>query len=139
MTPQFLRFLVAGGIAAVANVLSRIGFSVFLPLEAAVVLAYGVGMLVAFLLMRSQVFPPSDAPMKRQVGWFVAVNAAAVLQTLVVTLLLARWLLPALGVQRGVEEIAHIVGVCVPIVTSYFGHKHLSFRSGEAPVSRPPR
>ena len=129
MTPQFMRFLVAGGIAAAANVLSRIAFSTFLGLEAAVVLAYCVGMLVAFVLMRSQVFPPSGKPLSRQVLVFVGVNLAAVLQTLVVTLVLARWLLPAIGVRQYVEEIAHVVGVCVPVVTSYFGHKHFSFAS----------
>jgi putative flippase GtrA len=130
MTRQFARFLIAGGIAAAANVLSRIAFSQFMRLEAAVVLAYCVGMVVAFVLMRSQVFARSGTPMSHQVGKFVAVNVAAVLQTLVITLLLARWALPALGVQRFVEEIAHIVGVCVPVVTSYFGHKHFSFRQG---------
>ena len=130
MTRQFLRFLIAGGIAAAANVLSRILFSRFMGLEAAVVLAYCVGMLVAFVLMRSQVFPPSGAPVSRQVARFVGVNVAALVQTLVITLLLARWALPALGVQRFAEEIAHIVGVCVPVVTSYFGHKHFSFREG---------
>jgi putative flippase GtrA len=130
MTQQFFRFLVAGGIAALANFLSRIAFSTVMGLEAAVVLAYCVGMLVAFALMRSQVFPPSDAPVARQAALFVAVNLAAVVQTLVVTLLLARWLLPAMGVTRWVEEIAHGVGVIVPVVTSYFGHKHFSFRRG---------
>ena len=130
MTREFFRFLVAGGIAAAANVLSRIAFSQFMGLAAAVVLAYCVGMLVAFVLMRSQVFPPSSSPVSHQVAKFVGVNLAAVLQTLVITLLLARWALPALGVRRFVEEIAHVVGVCVPVVTSYFGHKHFSFRRG---------
>lgn len=130
MTREFFRFLVAGGIAALANVLSRVAFSHFVRLEAAVVLAYCVGMLVAFVLMRSQVFPPSGAPLRAQVARFVGVNLAAVIQTLVITLVLARWALPQLGVRRGVEEIAHIVGVCVPVVTSYFGHKHFSFRRG---------
>ena len=130
MTREFMRFLVAGGIAAAANVLSRIAFSQFMGLAAAVVLAYCVGMLVAFVLMRSQVFPASSSPVSHQVGKFIGVNLAAVLQTLVITLVLARWALPALGVRRFVEEIAHVVGVCVPVVTSYFGHKHFSFRRG---------
>ena len=130
MRRQFLRFLVAGGIAAAANVLSRIAFSNFMGLEAAVVLAYCVGMLVAFVLMRSQVFPPSTKPLGSQVALFVGVNVAAVLQTLVITIVLARWVLPQMGVRRGVEEIAHVIGVCVPVVTSYFGHKHFSFRRG---------
>ena len=128
MTRQFLRFLVAGGVAALANIGSRIAFSTFMDLAPAVVAAYCVGMAVAFLLMRSQVFPPSQAPLARQAAIFVAVNLAAVLQTLVVTLVLARWALPAMGLTHAVEEVAHIVGVCVPVVTSYFGHKHFSFR-----------
>jgi putative flippase GtrA len=128
MTRQFARFLVAGGIAAAANVLSRMAFSLFLPLAPAVVLAYCVGMLVAFLLMRAHVFEPSRSRVSRQAAFFVGVNVAAVLQTLVVTLALAHWLLPAMGVARGTDTIAHVVGVCVPIATSYLGHKHLSFR-----------
>ena len=119
MTPQFFRFLVAGGIAALANIVSRMLFSRFIDLAPAVVLAYCVGMLVAFVLMRSHVFPKSDAPLARQVAVFVGVNLAAVLQTLVVTLVLARWF---------PETIAHVVGVCVPVVTSYFGHRMYTFR-----------
>ena len=128
MTRQFAGFLVAGGIAAAANVGSRMAFSLVFDLAVAVVLAYLVGMAVAFVLMRRHVFPPSGAPLARQVAIFSAVNALAVLQTLVVTLLLARWLLPRMGVATHVEEIAHVVGVCVPIFTSFLGHKHFSFR-----------
>ncbi len=128
MTREFASFLVAGGIAAAANVLSRMAFSLVFRLEVAVVLAYLVGMAVAFVLMRSRVFPAGKGSLGRQVALFAAVNLVAVLQTLVVTLVLARWALPALGVASHVEDIAHVVGVCVPIVTSYFGHKHWSFR-----------
>ena len=128
MTGRFARFLLAGGIAAAANVLSRMAFSLVMPLAPAVVLAYCVGMLVAFLLMRAHVFEPSTSRVTRQVGFFIGVNVAAALQTLVVTLALARWVLPAMGVKQGVDTIAHVVGVCVPIATSYLGHKHLSFR-----------
>lgn len=52
----------------------------------------------------------------------------AVLQTLAVSMGLALYVLPALGVTRHVAEIAHAVGVIVPVFTSYLGHKHLSFR-----------
>ena len=128
MTRRFLRFLVAGAIAAAANVVSRIAFSHVMPLAPAVVLAYCAGMLVAFLLMRAHVFEPSASRVSRQVGFFIGVNVAAVLQTLAVTLVLARWVLPAMGVKQAVDTIAHVVGVCVPIATSYLGHKHLSFR-----------
>ena len=128
MTREFARFLVAGGIAAAANVASRAVFSEFFALPVAVVLAYLVGMVVAFALMRQRVFPPGQGRIARQAAMFALVNVAAVLQTLVVTLVLARWLLPALGMRDHVELAAHLVGVAVPIVTSYFGHKHLTFR-----------
>jgi len=125
---QFVGFLVAGGIAAAANIVSRIIFSRYVWLEVAVVLAYLVGMVVAFVLMRSRVFPPSDKPVARQIVVFSVVNLLAIVQTLVVTLLLARWFLPSLGITLFVEEIAHVVGVCVPIFTSFLGHKYYSFR-----------
>jgi putative flippase GtrA len=128
VTREFARFVVAGGIAALANFGSRFAFSRVMPLEGAVLCAYLVGMAVAFVLMRAHVFPPGRGSLPRQVAGFVAVNALAVLQTLVVTLLLARWALPAAGLERHVEAIAHAAGVAVPIVTSFFGHKHLSFR-----------
>ena len=41
--------------------------------------------------------------------------------------------LPSLGVQRFVHEIAHAVGVVVPVFSSYLGHKHLSFKSISQP------
>jgi putative flippase GtrA len=128
VTRQFTLFLLAGAIAAAANVGSRLLFSMAFSLEVAVVLAYLVGMTVAFTLMRSQVFPPGRGSVRRQATLFAAVNVVAAAQTLIVTLLLARWLLPALGMHSHVEDLAHVIGVGVPIVTSYFGHKHWSFR-----------
>jgi len=41
---------------------------------------------------------------------------------------LARWVLPSIGIVEHAEALAHLVGVLVPVVTSYFGHKRWSFR-----------
>lgn len=111
-----------------ANILSRIGFSHWVPLPVAVVLAYLVGMAVAFTLMRRYVFPPGASGLHRQVVVFALVNLAAVGQTLLVTLVLAEYFLPWAGVRNQVELIAHVAGVCVPIVTSFIGHKRWSFQ-----------
>jgi putative flippase GtrA len=127
-TTQFVRFLAAGGLAAAANILSRIGLSQWIALPAAVALAYLVGMAVAFVLMRSHVFPPGQADLHRQIVIFALVNLAALAQTLVVTLVLADVVLPWVGVRSHVDLIAHVIGVCVPIVTSFIGHKRWSFR-----------
>lgn len=124
---QFLAFLVTGGVAALANFTARIVLNQWVPFSWAVVLAYVVGMATAFLLARAFVFRGSRQPVHRSAGFFVLVNLVAVAQTWAVSMLLARWLLPALSVVHFVPEIAHAVGVAVPVFTSYLGHKRWSF------------
>jgi putative flippase GtrA len=121
-------YLASGGIAAAANYGSRFVFSAFLPFEAAVVAAYAVGMVTAFVLMRRFAFQAATGSTRAQLTGFCLVNLAAALQTLAVSSLLARLVLPAAGVPGDHEAISHAVGVAVPVLTSYFGHRYLSFR-----------
>lgn len=125
---QFLVFLLTGGLAAAVNFGSRILFSQWMGYSAAIVLAYLVGMTTAFVLARQFVFKQGQQALHHSAMYFVLVNVVAVLQTWVVSMGLALYVLPALGVTRFVAEIAHAVGVVVPVFTSYLGHKHLSFR-----------
>lgn len=126
---QFFRFLIAGGTAAAANFFSRMLFSLWLPYTFAIIVAYIVGMITAFFLNRIFVFYQATNSMRHQVFWFIAVNLAAVTQTVVISLLLARHVLPSLGLHQHVETIAHAFGVAVPVITSYVGHSRLSFRT----------
>jgi putative flippase GtrA len=128
MHREFWRFLAAGGVAAAANFGSRFLFSVWLRYEWAIVLAYVVGMAVAFLLMRRYVFNASGKPPARQIVIFATVNLLALLQTLLVSIVLASWVLPYVGVVSRTEAIAHFVGVLVPVVTSYIGHRMFTFK-----------
>jgi putative flippase GtrA len=128
ITSEFMRFLLAGGIAAGANFGSRFVFSIFFTYGVAVFFAYLVGMLVAFLLMRGHVFNASHGPLSPQVIKFVGINLLAFLQTFVISLLLARRLLPSVGIYYNAESLGHLAGVLVPAITSYFGHKLLTFR-----------
>lgn len=124
---QFVAFLVTGGLAALANFGARIVLNQWMPFSWAVVLAYGVGMVTAFVLARAFVFTDSRQQTHKSMLFFVLVNLVAVAQTWAVSMLLAHWLLPALGVDRFAPEIAHAVGVVVPVFTSYLGHKRWSF------------
>lgn len=124
---QFLLFLIAGGFAAAANISSRMLLGHWLPYITSIVVAYCLGMMTAFALNKWFVFGQADNRLRHQVLWFIAINLAAIVQTLVVSLLLAHWPLPALGVHFHNESITHAVGVLVPVVTSYVGHKRLSF------------
>jgi putative flippase GtrA len=127
LSTEFLRFLFVGGFAALVNFLSRIAFSVFLSFPIAIVLAYLVGMATAYVLSRKYVFGAGRRGYAGEIYYFVLVNVLAVLQTLAVSLILARLVLPWLGVRAYQEEIAHFVGVCVPVFSSYLGHKYWTF------------
>lgn len=126
---QFIRYLAAGGAAALANYGSRFVFSLFMPFEMAVVGAFLVGLCTGFLLMRRFAFNASDRPFAKQAGWYAAVNLAALAQTLIISSLMLRMVLPALGAEKHAEAIAHAFGVAIPVLSSYIGHKRWTFRS----------
>jgi putative flippase GtrA len=126
---QFLLFVLTGGAAALVNVLSRIGFSVVLRFELAVLAAYAIGMVTAYILARRYVFTGSGQSVKRSFAAFALVNLVAVLQTWLVSVGLRHLLLPMIGAVALVDLVAHSFGVIVPVFTSYLGHKHVSFRA----------
>ncbi|MCR4538242.1 GtrA family protein [Pseudomonas canadensis] len=128
MSRQFLTFLFTGGTAAAVNFGSRIIYSQWFGFSTAVILAYITGMITAFVLAKLFVFKDSEQSVQRSAVIFVLVNIVAALQTWLISMGLAFYVLPALGVQTFVDEIAHAVGVAVPVFTSYLGHKRWSFR-----------
>jgi len=120
-------FLIAGGIAACVNFLSRIALNLWMPYAAAIVIAYVLGMITAFVINRAFVFTDANNKLHHQVLWFTAINIAAVLQTLAISLLLAKVIFPRAGFYWHAETLAHAIGIVVPVVTSYLGHKRFSF------------
>jgi putative flippase GtrA len=125
---QFLVFLATGGTAAAVNFGSRIVYNEWMPFSTAVIFAYITGMITAFVLAKAFVFKDSQQSMQRSAFFFLLVNLVAVLQTWVISIVLAYHVLPWLGVTQFVKDIAHAVGVVVPAFTSYVGHKRFSFR-----------
>ncbi|MCL2830599.1 MAG: GtrA family protein [Betaproteobacteria bacterium] len=128
LSRQFLLFLLTGGVAALVNFGSRILYSRWLDFSPAIVLAYLTGMATAFLLARIFVFRQSNSSVHRSVFFFCLVNLVAGLQTWAISIALAGYLLPALGVRAHILEIAHAAGIVFPVFTSYLGHKYWSFR-----------
>jgi putative flippase GtrA len=122
-------FLLAGGSAAAVNVLSRMAYSLVMPLPPAVVLAYLTGMVTAFALNRCFVFSDARDDVGKRAARFVVVNLLAILQTLAVTLGLA-WVLRQTRMAAAAETVAHLIGVSVPVFTSYLMHKHWTFSPG---------
>lgn len=127
LSRQFLLFLMVGGLAAAVNFGSRIALGTVLNYVPSIAVAYCLGMVTAFVLNRTLVFRSASNAIHHQAAWFVAINGLALIQTILVSVALARWVLPGLGIEQHAETIAHAVGVAVPVVTSYFGHKYFSF------------
>lgn len=126
-TSEFGRFLLTGGVAAGVNVAARWLLSHVIGYEAAVALAYLVGMATAYLLSRAFVFARSGRSMADEAVRFALVNVVALAQVWIVSVGLARLVFPAIGFTWHAEDIAHMIGVAIPAVTSYFGHRHFSF------------
>ena len=128
---QFALFIFTGGIAAAVNFGSRIVLNNHFGFSISIILAYILGMITAFILAKFLVFKTSSQSTLKSVFYFTLVNAAAILQTWAVSLGLAFYLLPYLGIEDYVKEIAHLVGVIVPVFTSFLGHKHFSFKQDD--------
>ena len=126
--PQFARFLICGGVAAVVNWSSRFAWSLLFPFAPAVIAAYATGMLVAFVLFRQFVFVGSQLDLGLQAQRFVAVNLAGMAATVALSHLFAAWILPAAGVASNVEALAHAIAIAAPAATAWFGHRLLTFR-----------
>lgn len=125
---EFFQFLVVGGLAAGINFISRIGFSELVSYRVAIVLAYLIGMITAFLLSKHYVFEKSGRPLKDELRDFTIVNIFAVIQVWLISVGLAEYFFPYISFNFFPEEVAHLIGLGIPAITSYFGHKYFSFR-----------
>lgn len=128
VSKSFLLFLLTGGFAAAVNWGSRIVYNKWMPYSAAIVVAYITGMITAFILAKLFVFTKSTQSTGRSVFFFTLVNLVAVLQTWVVSVSLAYYVFPRMGFTWHARDVAHAVGVAVPVFTSYVGHKRWSFK-----------
>lgn len=131
---RFIRFLLAGGLAALVNFGSRFFYNLFVDFSTAVVLAFCTGLITGYILNKRYVFTSSGNSMVQEIGWFVFVNLIALAQTWGLSVYLARVLPAYMPVVGGAgstelaEAVAHGAGVLLPVFTSYIGHKYLTFR-----------
>lgn len=124
---QFLGFLAVGGLAAFLHWLARIGLSFWLPFSMAVIIAYGVGMTVAFLLNSFFVFPNSEKSRYSQVRDFIVINLAFLpivwLAALQINSYLKAW-----GLINYSEALAHAIAISLPMLASFLIYKFFAFK-----------
>ena len=128
---RFFLFFVAGGFAALVNlatraVLSDVGYVSY---RWAVILSYLIGMGTAFALNKFVVFERSGKSVYEEMFWFTVVNIVGVVQVWCVSVGLAEYCFPRWEFQWHPEFVAHAIGVAPLAVTSYWGHRLLSFAS----------
>src|SRR5262245_37211355 len=93
---QFVAFVATGSLAAITNLVARYLLNFVMPFEAAVVLAYMAGMVMAFLLFQRVIFGNPGTPLRRRIVRFCQVNALGLALAWTVSMLMARMVLPAL-------------------------------------------
>lgn len=108
-----------------------------MPFEAAVILAYMVGMLVGFMLFTRFVFS-GHAPTARSISRFIWVNLFGAGLSWGVSTLMARQILPGIGWAWHPFEVAHLFGVAAPAISSYFLHKYYTFALPSPKAARDP-
>lgn len=125
--PAFVRFLAFGGFSAGVNLSARFLLQPLLGFEAAVAVAYLIGMVVAYNLFRMFVFGESNRSVASEAWRFTLVNLVAMALVWTISVGLARGLFPAIGFTWRADDIAHFIGVLTPAVTSWIGHKKYTF------------
>ena len=129
--PPFVRFLAVGGTAAALNIALRALLDLYMAFEWAVAFSYLIAMTAAFLGNRRWVFPVVTDWWRAYWRFFV-VNLAALAQVWLISVGLYRLIFPMIGFTWHAELVAHVAGVLSPVVTSYYAHKHYSFRAHSA-------
>ena|ERR1044072_1621920 len=125
---QFTRFLAVGGVALLCHWLSRFAFNVIVSYGWAIVLAYAVGIVVAFVLNKLYVFPYSQRSLNFEMSFFVLVNIAAFPVVWIVAYVLGEWIL-ARYLERPVAlALAHGFAITLPVLVNYALHKLVTFR-----------
>lgn len=126
---QFFKFVLAGGFAALVNVVCRYLLNLYMSYEIAIVIAYLIAMTVAYILSRRYVFEKTPDGVVRESMKFALVNAVAIVLVWITSVGLARLIFPAIGFTWYADDIAHMIGVMVPAISSYVGHKYFTFKA----------
>ncbi len=128
LTAEATRFLVCGGLAAFVNWAARIALSLALPFEAAVILAYLIGMTAGFLLYRGIVWRERAGSLRDQLLGFVAVNAASAVVVFGASLALRKGLVLAGLPLSLAEALAHGAAIGIGAIANFVGHRSITFR-----------
>ncbi|MBC8227844.1 MAG: GtrA family protein [Gammaproteobacteria bacterium] len=127
LTKQFIYFILSGTTAVFLHWLARIILRQFFGFQTAAILAYFIGITIAFILYRFFVFPLSTSPIKNQSIRFLIINfsfAPFVLYAFkLITIFLYQY-----GQEIYVEETAHIISLGITPLITFLCYKFFAFK-----------
>ena len=132
---EFSRFLLAGGISALVNLVGAWCYrwlleDTFFYFEISVALGFSLGTAISFVLNKYVTFRAHDANTSAQLAKFILVALVSIgLSTVVAHFLLqGMMLLPGgLADTQRLESIAHLLTVGVMTIFNYFAIKYVAF------------
>lgn len=127
---NFVLFVLIGGFATLVNLGARIVINQYTDFGLAIVLAFPVALLTAFLLNRTLVFNAGEGDWPGQLLRFLIINLVALVLVYCVSMLFARVIFPAFEMHFYAETLAHAIGLLCPLFISYSAHKRFTFKAG---------
>lgn len=121
LSVQFARFFFSALAAAAVNFVSRLLLDPFVGYSYAIVLAYIIGTVFAFLCISARCLGRAFVRYGKKLPCLFFVTLAAIAQTLIVSVVLADHLFPAIHWNWHPKEIAHVIGMGVPMFSSFLG------------------
>ena len=128
---QFVKFLLTGGVAATLNFGSRFVYSFFMAFDLAIIFAFFTGLASGYILTRLFVFTDGRHSRTKEITYYTLVNLIALIQTWVISVILAHHILPHVFSASTSEALGHLAGVVFPVFTSYIGHRYFTFTMSE--------
>jgi putative flippase GtrA len=136
LSEQFGRFLIVGGVALVLHWLSRFVFNWYVNFAWAIVMAYLVGILVAFVLNKIFVFPYSERSLKFELFFFFVVNIAAFPFVWAAAYVLGEWMLVRWMPKQFALALGHAIAITLPVFVNFALHKFITFRGAQESVQK---
>tara|TARA_B100001123_G_scaffold372035_1_gene435679 strand:+ start:32251 stop:32724 length:474 start_codon:yes stop_codon:yes gene_type:complete len=125
---QFIKFVFAGGLGAFSNWSTRLFIRNLVGLDflESTLIAYVVGLIVAFFLYRKYVFPYSYLTFKTQSIRFLIINLSF-LPVMVFLLSFFTGIFLSLGLTSFSEPLAHAFSLGLPALVTFFLYKFIAF------------
>jgi putative flippase GtrA len=101
--------------------------SFYLSYSASIIISQIIGIIITFILNKIFIFAKGRQKLSISVLFFVLVNIESLLQTLLLSNVFL-WLFKKLNIDFYNPITAHFIGVGSTSITSYIGHKLLSFK-----------